>query len=113
MIELERVGGQRVHLLLVVELEPVLDRAQEAVRVGQLLGVVASDVAGVRQLVERDERAANPQLGVGAAVNELQQLHRELDVADATGTELQLAVAQTSTRHLALGADLHRTHRAE
>ena len=100
-------------LLLVVELEPVLDRAQEAIRRGQLLGIVAADVARVRQLVERGQRGANSQLGVRPAVNELEELHRELDVADAPGPELQLTLAQPATRHFALAAHFHGANGAE
>ena len=50
------VGGQGVHLLLVLELEAVLDPAQEAVGVGQAVGVVRVDVAG-RRPARRARRA--------------------------------------------------------
>ena len=102
-VELELVGGQRVDLLLVVELQTVLDRAQEAVR-ARSTARRRGGRRSPRPPTRRARRAwsANPQLGVGPAVNELEELHRELDVADAAGPELQLTLAQPATRHFAL-----------
>ena len=85
------VGRHRVGLLLLDELDPVLDRAQEAVGVGQGHGVVVVDVAGRAQARQRAERGAVADLGVVAAVDELQELHRELHVADPAGGPLELA----------------------
>ena len=45
-------------------------------------------------------------------VHELQELHRELDVADAAAAALQLAVVEPAAVGLAFGARLHRPHRA-
>jgi hypothetical protein len=59
----------------------VLDHAQEAVGVGELGGVGAPDEPGGGEPVERDQRGAGAQLRVEASVDELEQLHRELDVA--------------------------------
>ena len=49
------VGGDEVRLLLVVELEAVLDGAQELVRAVEAIDVGAVDVATVGELVERVE----------------------------------------------------------
>ena len=61
------------------------------------------DVAAGRELFERVERGAGADRVVVAAVHELEQLHRELDVADAAVAALQLAglqpfAAQASAR---------------
>src|SRR5436190_4575804 len=94
-------------LLLVVKLQAVLDGPQEPVRVGELLRIVAVDVAGVGKLAECDERGRRAELRIGPAVDQLQQLDRELDVADATRTEFELTVGQSSAGHVRFGADLH------
>ena len=56
----------------------------------------AIDVAAVGELLERVERRRRADRAVGAAVHELQQLHRELDVADAAAAALQLAVVEAA-----------------
>src|SRR5690606_6763685 len=92
-VELGVVVGQRVHLPSVGELERVLGASQEPVRGGEPLGVVAVDIARLSQLSERVEGGAQPEGGVGVAVDQLEELDRELDVADAALTELEIAVA--------------------
>ena len=93
------VGRHRVDLPLVLELHDVLDAAQEPVGVVEAGGVGGVDVAAAAQVLERGERAARAELGVDAAVHELEQLHGELDVADAAGPVLHVAVA-VAARHL-------------
>ena len=83
-----------MRLLLVVELEPVLDGAEEPVRAVESVGVGALDVAAVGELVQRVEGRGRAHGGVVATVHELEQLHRELDVADAAATALELAVGR-------------------
>ena len=90
-----RIGRERVRLLLVPELEPVLDGAQEEVGLGEPAGVRRLDVAAVRQLLERVERGGGADRLVVAAVDELQELDRELDVADPAAPSLELAVGET------------------
>ena len=63
------------------QLRAVLERAQEAVAGGQLVGVGACDVAAFAQRADRLQGRAHPQEGVSASVNQLKQLHGELDVA--------------------------------
>ena len=53
------------------------------------------------------------ELGVDAAVHELEELHRELDVADAAAAPLHLAVLEALADDLLLDARLHGAHRAE
>ena len=72
-------------------------------------GVVAPDVAAGGQGREAVEGGAGAQRLVGAAVHELQQLHRELDVAQPAGAELELAVG-LGGRDVLLDPAAHRLH---
>ena len=73
-----------------VQLDPVLEGAQERVGVVQRLAVLAADVAAAGQRGQRAQRRGRPDRLVGAAVHELEQLDGELDVAQAAGAELEL-----------------------
>ena len=92
--------GHRVHLGAVPQLQPMLQAAQEAVGVGQLPGVVVVDVARRPELGQDGERRRRPQIGIESAVHELEQLHGELDVADAAPAALHLAVGEPAARQL-------------
>ena len=85
------VLGDHVGTPQLVELDPVLERAQERVGVVQRLAVLAADVRrlGSARRARSASSAARIRL-VGAAVHELQQLDRELDVAQPAGAELEL-----------------------
>ncbi len=107
------VRRHRVHLLLLDQLQAMLHVAEEPVRSRERVGVGLVDVAGAPELLERDERRRRADGVVVAPVHELQQLHRELDVADAAAAPLDLAVAQLLARDLALGPRLHRPHGAQ
>src|SRR5439155_16780405 len=101
------VGRERVHLLLVDELEAVLEHAEEAVRVRERSRVVGSHAAGPFELGQSVERRGRSEVRVAASVHELQELHGELDVAYATATALDLAVPQALAREGVLGPRLH------
>ena len=75
-----------------VQLDPVLEGAQERVGVVQRLAVLAADVPAAGQLGQRAQRGGRPDPLVGAAVHELEQLDGELDVAQPAGAELELAL---------------------
>ena len=74
------------------QLDAVLEGAQQPVGRAERRGVLAPDVAPGGQRGQPVERGAGAQRLVGAAVHELEQLHRELDVAQPAGAELELAV---------------------
>ena len=105
--------GHRVDLRAVAQLEPVLEAAQEPVGVGELAGVVLVDVAGRAQLGQGGERRRRPQVGIEPAVDELEQLHGELDVADAAATPLHLAVGEPAAGQLRLAPRLEVAQRPE
>ncbi len=84
-----------VGLLLVLDLHGVLDPAQEPVGRRQAVGVVGGDVPAAGHLGQGGQGGGRAQLGVGAAVHELEGLHRELDVADAARAALDVALGST------------------
>ena len=95
-----------MHRGAVAQLEAVLEAAQEAVGVGELAGVVLVDVARRPELAQGDERRRRPKVGIEPAVDELEQLHGELDVADAAPAALHLAVGETAARQLRFAPSL-------
>ena len=86
--------GEQVRAQQPLQLQPVLQRAQEPVGAVQLGSVVAPDVAVRRQRLQRLQRVRAAQPVVGASVHELQHLHGELHVPQAAGSELELATAR-------------------
>ena len=102
-----------MHLQLVDELQPVLDLAQEAIRLGEGVGVAGIDVATRRHVTKRVERRGAAQRAVETSVDELEELHRELDVADAAASTLHLTVLEALADHLLLRACFHRAHRPQ
>ena len=76
-----------------LQLQAVFKQSQELIRGGQVRRVVAPDVAAGAQCGQCVHRGGDVQGRVGAAVNQLQQLHRELDIAQTTGTQFDLPAA--------------------
>ena len=93
-------------MALLRELQPVLDLAQKAICLGQLGGVLVSDVGAVRKGVQPFERVRRPQRFVAPTVDELQQLHGELDVAQPARPALHFPVEQAARGDRSLGARL-------
>src|SRR5699024_11399411 len=73
-------GGQHLGAAQPVQLQPVLDAAQEAVGGVHLGDVVAGDVAALAEPGQGVEGGTALQALVGSAVHHLQQLDGELDV---------------------------------
>ena len=86
------VLGDDVDPLQPVQLDPVLEGAQERVGVVQRLAVLATDVPAPAELSQRAQRGGQPDPLVVLAVHQLEQLDGELDVAQSAGTELELTV---------------------
>ncbi|GAB3859632.1 hypothetical protein GCM10027610_099300 [Dactylosporangium cerinum] len=101
------VVGHGVGAAQALQLEAVFDGAQEAVRPQQRLAVGEADVAALDEAAQAGDGGRGAQRLVGAAVHELQQLHRELDVAQAAGAAFDLAV-DLGARDLLDDAPAHR-----
>ena len=82
--------GHQMRAAQLTELHAVLEHAQHAVVAREGRGIRSPDVSLGDQGVQRLQRAALPDPIVAEAVDELQQLDGELDVADAAGPELDL-----------------------
>ena len=67
-----------------MHLDAMFQRAQELVRLVHRLAVLAADVATPRQRPQRAQRGRLVDLVVAASMHQLEQLHRELHVAQAT-----------------------------
>ncbi len=76
-------GRQQMGLLIVEELDTVLDATQKDVGLRQPLGRFRLHHADTRQTFQCLERLARADLGELTAANHLQQLHDELDLANA------------------------------
>ena len=89
-VEVGVVGRQHMRLLIVEVLDAVLDAAQQGVGVGQPLGGGALHQAAGSELVERLQGRAGADFGKLAAAHHQQQLHDELDLADAAARQLHV-----------------------
>ncbi|MGX1407773.1 prevent-host-death family protein [Streptomyces ambofaciens] len=86
------VLGHQVGAAQPVQLDAVLHGAQKPVRLVELGGVGAADVAARGEGRQRVQRGAAVQGGVRPPVHQLEELHGELDVPEAAGPELELPV---------------------
>jgi len=102
-----------VYLLLVDELDSVLHGTQESVSTREGSCVIGIDVARHGHLVQRRQRVGRAQPRVGLPVHELEDLGRELDVADAAGSPLEVAIGQAAPAHLGFGPPLHLADRSQ
>ena len=107
--ELVGVLGQHVRAAQAAQLQPVLDSPQEPVRVDQRRRVGPPDVPTLAQRVQRRQRLRDAQRLVSPAVDELQQLHRELDVAQAAAAQFDVALGDPG-RDVLDDPPAHRPH---
>ena len=90
-IQLARRGGQGVRLTILGKLQPVLQIAQEAIRGNQTRAYSAAESRSLS--LRRDSASMVPPCrthGTAAAVQALQALHQELDIADAARRQLDV-----------------------
>src|SRR3954471_24177962 len=80
-------------LLPTPELQPMFHLAQEGIGKRELVEIASAEVLLVVQLAEREQGAARAQPALLAAIDALQALHQELDVADAAAVELHVHAA--------------------
>ena len=102
-------GGQHVGALEALQLQTVLEQPQELIRSGEVGGIVATDVAAGTERGQRVDGGGDVQRGIGAAVDELKKLHRELDVAQTSGAQLDLPLPHVR-RNQFLDPTAHRLH---
>ncbi len=105
-----QVGGKVVGLEVAHDLEPVLQAAQEAVGVGEHLGVDPRDVALLRQGAQGAQRVGVAQPRIAPAVHDLQELDGELDVADPPASPLHLDELLAPPADVLLQTDLRAAH---
>ena len=82
--------GQRVCLLILDHLEPVLDPAQAAIACRQRSGIVAADAPGFRQRIERHHRPPRPQRRIAPAMDQLMRLRIEFDFANPAAPQFEI-----------------------
>src|SRR5690606_19290190 len=84
------IGGQCLRLLVGDHLQPVLDAAQEAIALGELVANLRPDPAAIGEVGERPERVRLAKIELAAAGNELLRLREEFDLADAATPHLDV-----------------------
>ncbi len=97
-----------MNLSLLYELQAVLDGAEEPVGNREGRGVLGGHVAGVGHLVQAWECCPQPEGRIPAAVDQLQQLHRELHVPDPATAPFELTMVEALFGDDRLRPGLHR-----
>ena len=105
-IELRALGRQRLRLLVIDHLQPVLDRAQENVGGFHIVARVFVDPAILRQPVEGGQRIAVAQGGIASARNQLLGLREKFDLANAATAKLDVVTFHRDLAVAAIGIDL-------
>src|SRR5690349_2665276 len=71
-------------LPIVAILQPMLEHAQERVAIVKYAGCVRRDRTALRERAQRVERTGDAQCGLTSAAHDLQRLHYEFDLANAS-----------------------------
>ena len=100
------VRGELVRLQVAHDLQTVLERPKEPVGPAERGRIVASHVPLVGQDLEGAQRVRHAKALVPAAVDDLQELDRELHVSDPAATPLDLDACLARGAHVLLEADL-------
>src|SRR5437016_3380474 len=90
------------------DLQAVLGLAQKAIGVVENVVFLIGEAAGSLQSLHGEQRVPLPQFGQVAAVEKLQKLDAELDVADAAVAGLHFGVALTGAARLLFDPALER-----
>ena len=106
--ELDWLTRQRVRLQLVEDLQTVLDGPQMHVRMRERPSELRHQVAALGQAKDRLERVTLPQPRVVAAVQELERLHEELDLANAAASQLDVELFAALRLDRSIDLTLHR-----
>ena len=92
--------------MVVDHLQAMLDPAQEAVGLDQLVGRGGRDMARGGQRAQRRAGGAQAERGIAAAEDELLGLGEELDLADAAAAQLDVVAQHLDRAAAAMGVDL-------
>jgi len=84
------VARQRLRLLVVVVLQPMLQAAKEVVGLAQRLRARRLDEAARCERLQGPARGGQAQPGIASAPHHLQELHGEFDLADAARAHLDV-----------------------
>ena len=74
------------------ELNPVLERPQESIGIGEGLCLASANVAALAERLDCRDCVALPHGVIGTTVNQLEQLNRELHVAKTARAEFDLTI---------------------
>src|SRR5262249_52844016 len=105
---IERFSGGRKRMGLFVghHLQAMLDRTQKIVSGGEFIARLPIDPAVRCKRGKRDQGAALAQLGVPPTGNQLLSLDKELDLANATPSELDIVALDRYLAVTTIGVDL-------
>ena len=101
-----RAGREAVRLLALRRLQAVLDVAQEDVRGGEVFLYLGIDEVVDAELIEGGQRVSGPQRRLLAAVDQLEHLREQLDLADAAAALLDVEVEVAVARMFPVGPRL-------
>ena len=102
-----RLVGNSMGLLFGFDLQAVFNAAKESIRVVQFQNLIAWEQIQFAQCAERLEHARFLQKWIPRAMNELQRLHDELDVANAAAPKFYIAPQLLRPNHVTLDAVLN------
>ena len=101
-----RIRGEVVRLQVADDLQTMLEPAQEPIGVAERLGVGLRDVPLLGERGQRAQRVRLTQFRVATPMHDLQQLHRELHIADAASAALHLGELLAATADVLLQPNL-------
>src|SRR5215204_1209535 len=100
------IGWQRMGLLIVDHLQPMLNRTQETISDREIIPRLVIDPAAMGERRERGHRFPPPQGGIAAARNQLLSLDEKFDLADAAAAELNVVPLNGDLAVAAIGMNL-------
>ena len=98
--------GQRLGLLVGDHLQAMLDGAQEAVGLSELVAGGGGDPAALLETLQGGQGVRHAQLALASAGDQLLGLHEELDLADAAAADLDVVAGDADGAEAAIGVDL-------
>src|SRR5690606_14472613 len=100
------IGRKRLRLLVGNHLQPVLGAAEEEIALRQLVAHERHDPAAFGELRECADRVRYTKIGLAATGDELLRLGKELDLANAAATDLDVVTGNADLAETLEGMDL-------